>query len=197
MCNSIVRKWPIFPENDHFARKWPFCPKMTIFWNFKIYLLPHFLSNHPETFRHENKDICQSKFSFRSLNYWSSPVGSYMLFKVQKVWELELLLMMVTNNVSGDSFAVRSTFGSKLAQIQMRVYANFYEKYLSSFGVKRSWGGAKRPQRWHDVGRMMVPPHLELYFFEWLATFWTRYLLLSEIAFIRSLNHMMSNLKYV
>ena len=38
--------------------------------------------------------------------------------------------MMVTNNVSGDSFAVSSAFGSKLAQIQMRVYANFYKEYL-------------------------------------------------------------------
>ena len=38
--------------------------------------------------------------------------------------------MMVTNNVSGDSFAVSSAFGYKLAQIQMRVYANFYKEYL-------------------------------------------------------------------
>ena len=35
--------------------------------------------------------------------------------------------MMVTNNVRGDSIAVSSAFGSKLAQIQIRVYGFLFE----------------------------------------------------------------------
>ena len=67
----------------------------------------------------------------RKALYYNRPVGSSMHFIVRKVWELELLFKMVTNNVCGEPFAVSSAFGSNLAQIQMRVNANFKWKYLS------------------------------------------------------------------
>ena len=69
----------------------------------------------------------------------------------------------------GDSFAVSSAFGSNLAQIQIRVYANFYKKYLrvllAEFWSQEVNRGYKMTTK---VGLMTASELFELYF----SNFW-------------------------